>query len=86
MAALWAHGDIDVIGTGYALTEGLWRQHSWGLTGDGTVVESKYVAERYVGVRLAPGEPTVKFVMTNQPDDIRDVLKSDTVRATRFSR
>jgi hypothetical protein len=40
IASLWARGDIDVIGTGDALTEGLWRQHSWGLTGDGTVVGS----------------------------------------------
>lgn len=81
VASLWARGDIDVIGTGYALTDHLWRQHSWGLTGDGTVMETKHVAERYVGVRLAAGEPTVRFVVTNYPDGIRVVLKSGTDRA-----
>jgi hypothetical protein len=86
VASLWAHGDIDMIGTGYALTEDLWRQHSWGLTGDGTVVESKHIAEQYVGTRLASGEPTVKFVMINYPDDIRNVLKSGTDRANEILR
>lgn len=81
VAKLWVDGGIGAIGTGYALTEELWRQHSWGVADDGGVVETKWPAERYVGVRLATGEQTVKFAMNNYPGDLRQVLRAGTGRA-----
>src|SRR5262245_3594299 len=86
VAKLWIDGGIDAVGTGYALTEGLWRQHSWGVAHDGAVLETKSLAERYVGLRLAPGEPTVAFAVTNYPDDIRLVLTAGTGRAPEIIR
>jgi hypothetical protein len=86
VAKLWTEGDIDAVGTGYALTEGLWRQHSWGVGPDGAVMETKWPAERYFGLRLAPGEPTVKFAVTNYPGDIRAVLDAGTGRAAEIVR
>lgn len=81
VAKRWIDGDIATIGTGYALTEGLWRQHSWGVADDGGVVETKWPAERYVGVRLGPGEPTVTFAVNNYPGELREVLRAGAGRA-----
>jgi hypothetical protein len=86
VAKLWIEGGVDAVGTGYALTEGLWRQHSWGVAHDGAVLETKWLAERYFGVRLAPGEPTVKFAVTNYPDDVQQVLDAGTGRAAEIIR
>jgi hypothetical protein len=86
VAKLWIEGGVDAVGTGYALTEGLWRQHSWGVRPDGVILETKWTAERYFGLRLAPGEPTVKFAVTNYPDDIRSALAAGTDRAAEIIR
>ncbi len=54
VAALWARGEAPAIGTGYALSpDELWRQHSWALDADGTVLETTS-SERlaYVGLHL----------------------------------
>jgi hypothetical protein len=82
VAKLWIDGDIEAIGTGYALSDdGLWRQHSWGLDEDATVVETKFPCERYVGITLPPGESTVGFALNNYADDIREVLRQRSGRA-----
>jgi hypothetical protein len=86
VAKLWIEDRVDAVGTGYALTEGLWRQHSWGVADDGVVLETKWPAERYFGLCLAPGEPTVKFAVTNYPGDIRQVLAAGTGRAAEVIR
>lgn len=45
------------IATGWALYEdGLWRNHSWGVTTDGTVVETTVPFDAYFGVVLSPAE------------------------------
>ena len=45
------------IATGWALYEdGLWRNHSWGVTTDGTVVETTVPFAAYFGVVLSPAE------------------------------
>ncbi|GAA1378236.1 hypothetical protein [Catellatospora chokoriensis] len=80
VAKLWIDGKIDVIGTGYALFEGLWRQHSWGV-GDGDVLETKWLCERYVGVVLPAGEQTVRFALSNFDGDVKQVLQQRTGRA-----
>jgi hypothetical protein len=81
VAKLWLDGDIDTIGTGYALHEGLWRQHSWGVGEGGATVETKPAYEKYVGVALPHGEPTVRFVLNSYDGDIKEVLKARTGRA-----
>jgi hypothetical protein len=45
------HG-VVAIGTGYALDHdgGLWRQHTWGITRIGSIVETTYIQEKYFGV------------------------------------
>lgn len=48
--------------TGWALSEdGLWRNHSWGVTKDGTVVETTIPRIVYYGVALTPAE-SLRFV------------------------
>jgi hypothetical protein len=86
VATLWIDGAIDAIGTGYALHEGLWRQHSWGVGPDGAVVETKSLGERYLGIVLPAGEPTVLFALSNYDGDIRQVLTQRTGRADEIVR
>ena len=85
VAKLWIEGDLDAIGTGYALHDGLWRQHSWGVGDEGAVLETKWVCERYFGLTWPPGEPTVKFALSNYEGDIREVLKQGTGRANEIT-
>lgn len=44
------------IATGWALYEGLWRNHSWGVTPEGLVIETTVPTEMYYGVVLSPAE------------------------------
>lgn len=81
VAKLWLDREIDAVGTGYALSGGLWRQHSWGLGQDGALRETKWLCEQYVGVTLPPGEPTVLFVLNNYEGDIEEILRQGSGRA-----
>lgn len=81
VAKLWLHRDIDAVGTGYALAEGLWRQHSWGIDHDGAIREPQWSCERYVGVTLPSGAPTVRFVLNNYDGDITEVLRQGVGRS-----
>ncbi|WP_327002373.1 hypothetical protein OHA72_45770 [Dactylosporangium sp. NBC_01737] len=76
VARLWIDDEITAVGTGYALSEGLWRQHSWGISADGTVQETKWLCEGYFGVVLPPGEPTVLFVLNNYDGDVKARLRA----------
>jgi hypothetical protein len=52
VAALWRRGEAQIV-TGYALSaDGLWRQHSWGLTTNDCVIESTLARVRYFGICL----------------------------------
>jgi hypothetical protein len=86
VARLWIDGDIAAVGTGYALAEGLWRQHSWGVHADGTVQETKLPCERYFGVTLPAGEPTVRFVLNSYDGDVRAMLNAGGRRADEIIR
>ena len=81
VAKLWIDGGIDVIGTGYALSDSLWRQHSWGIGSDGATWETKWACEQYIGMALPHGEETVRFVLNNYDGDIKDVLREGKGRA-----
>lgn len=76
VAKLWMDGGIAAIGTGYALVRDLWRQHSWGVDADGTVVETKFPAENYLGVTLPAGEATVGFALNCYDGDVRTRLQT----------
>jgi hypothetical protein len=73
-ALLWLLGTADAIGTGYALSDdGLWRQHSWGVDGDGRVIETTCPRVRYVGVTLA-GQDALEFVGSQLgPEEVGDL-------------
>jgi hypothetical protein len=51
-ANLWRSGQSTAIGTGYALSDDLWREHSWGWDVDGRLIETTKVRDRYFGIRL----------------------------------
>ena len=81
VARLWIDGAAAGIGTGYGLIGGLWRQHSWAVDADGALRETKSRHERYVGMTLAAGEPTVRFALNNYEGDVVAVLRSGSPRA-----
>lgn len=76
VAGLWIDGAVAAVGTGYALFDGLWRQHSWGMHADGTVQETKWPCERYYGVNLPEGESTVRFVLNSYDGDMKAMLRA----------
>jgi hypothetical protein len=53
VASLWRQkeGALVAIATGYALTKGLWRQHSWGIQRD-AILETTVSRESYFGLRM----------------------------------
>ena len=64
VSALWAKGALAGIATGYALSEdGLWRQHSWGVS-DAGIVETTEVRECYFGATLSMPQADV-FATSN---------------------
>ena len=81
VARLWIEGDVAGIGTGYGLIGGLWRQHSWAVDADGALRETKSRHERYVGITVASGEPTIRFVLSNYGGDPAAFLRSGSPRA-----
>lgn len=72
VAHLWYSnpGLLRYIGTGYALTrDGLWRQHSWGIKADGTILETTELRSLYFGL-LFDGDRADFFVFCNStPQD-----------------
>lgn len=49
-ASLWRAGEVPSVGTGYAMSDDqLWREHSWGVTGDGAIVETIAPRSIYFG-------------------------------------
>ena len=81
VARLWIEGGAAGIGTGYGLIDELWRQHSWAVDADGALREIKNRHERYVGMTLGSGRPTVQFALSNYDGDVVAVLRSGSARA-----
>jgi hypothetical protein len=82
VAAAWIDGTIAAIGTGYALSDdGLWRQHSWGLDADGTLVETTDPRMAYVGIVLPAGAPSMQFAGSNATAHLKKVLAERGPRA-----
>ncbi|BEL03928.1 hypothetical protein Q0Z83_021190 [Actinoplanes sichuanensis] len=76
VAALWIDGAIASIGTGYALSgDGLWRQHSWGLTRDGVLVETTDDRVGYVGITLPARARTMQFAGSNAQEHLKTALR-----------
>jgi hypothetical protein len=59
-------GDYDEvkIGTGWALSEGKWRQHSWIIVDSNILIETTKLREKYYGIILE-GEEARKFSNKN---------------------
>jgi hypothetical protein len=51
-AEAYIAGWVDAIGTGYALTEGTWWQHSWGFWKDTLIELTGLEREAYYGIKL----------------------------------
>ncbi|SDS95387.1 hypothetical protein [Actinoplanes derwentensis] len=82
VARLWIDGAVPAIGTGYALSpDGLWRQHSWALDADGTLVETTEPRTAYVGIVLPAGPPTMQFAGSNAQAHLKSVLAARGPRA-----
>ncbi len=73
VSSLWLHSEPDhdpvmMIGTGYALSkDGLWRQHSWGHTRNGALVETTALREAMYGIVLH-GTDSAMFAVANNPE------------------
>jgi hypothetical protein len=52
-ALLWLKGKCATIATGYYLgPDDVWRQHSWGMLHDDTILDSHSAGREYFGVRM----------------------------------
>jgi hypothetical protein len=75
-AILWIDGAVTAIGTGYALSDdNLWRQHSWGIDTDGTLVETTIGRQLYVGLTLS-GVAALRFAVSNADYHLTAALKA----------
>ena len=66
VASVWIKKRSEIVGiaTGYALSDdGLWRQHSWGITRDG-IFETTKTRLKYFGIRLQ-GQKAEFFAFSN---------------------
>lgn len=54
VARLWRDGVLVSIGTGYTLAEdGLWREHTWGIDADSSLIETTLMFDKYFGFELS---------------------------------
>ena len=60
-ALFWLKNKCSAIATGYYLgPDGVWRQHSWGVKGNGAILDTHSAGRRYFGVCFESME-AVKF-------------------------
>jgi hypothetical protein len=60
-ALFWLKGQCAAIAIGYYLgPDAIWRQHSWGVLGDGTILDTHAAGHLYFGVQVDSME-AVKF-------------------------
>ena len=82
VAVGWIDGTFESICTGYALSDDhLWRQHSWGLTSGGELVETTDLRLAYVGVTLPARAASMQFAGSNAQDHLKTVLQQRGPRA-----
>jgi hypothetical protein len=69
------------VATGYAITEDRWVQHSWGITGSKTVVETTSKRKAYFGVVL-PEADAFHFALSNIeiPAEFERIFKKSSKR------
>jgi hypothetical protein len=61
VALFWLKGQCAAIAIGYYLgPDDVWRQHSWGVMGDGTILDTHSGGRKYFGIRAESIE-AVKF-------------------------
>ncbi|MCL4488925.1 MAG: hypothetical protein M1570_12445 [Chloroflexi bacterium] len=60
-ALFWLKGQCDAIAIGYYLgQDGVWRQHPWGVTGNGAILDTHAAGRLYLGIRVESMD-AVKF-------------------------
>jgi hypothetical protein len=74
VAKLWLEKKITGVCTGYGLTEsdGLWRQHSWGVRSC-SIIETTVERRIYFGIELI-GIDLMHFIMSNARDHFLEML------------
>jgi hypothetical protein len=61
-AKLLLTGRVAQVASGFALSQGLWRSHTWVLNAKGRIIETTEPREEYFGTVLAPGEILLECV------------------------
>ena len=85
-ALFWLKGQCDAIAIGYYLgPDGVWGQHSWGVMGDGAILDTHAAGRLYLGIRMQSTE-AVKFaedhvgvgevlrLLKKNPDHFRPII------------
>src|SRR5438105_637744 len=75
VAALWRQGEGRIV-IGYALSESMWRQHSWLVGSDGAVIETTIPRDAYHGFALDEAE-SEQFDHENQRGRLVKILMGD---------
>jgi hypothetical protein len=82
-ALFWLKGQCDAIAIGYYLgPDDIWRQHSWGVMGDCTILDTHAAGRMYFGIRL-DSMAAVKFAEDHV--GIVEVLRCMRASPERFS-
>jgi hypothetical protein len=86
-ALFWLKGKCAAIATGYYLgPDDIWRQHSWGVMGDGTILDTHSAGRLYFGVRVESME-AMKFAENHvSPTEVLRFMKSRPRGSGRSSR
>jgi hypothetical protein len=86
-ALFWLKGKCGAIAIGYYLgPDGVWRQHSWGVFGNGTILDTHSGGRKYFGLRLTSIEatkfaeshvslPEVLRFMKTSPERFRPIIE-----------
>jgi len=86
-ALFWLKGKCAAIGIGYYLgPDGVWRQHSWGVLDNGTILDTHSGGRKYFGLRLTSIEatkfaeshvslPEVLRFMKTSPERFRPIIE-----------
>ena len=81
-AIFWLKGRCAAIAIGYYLgPDDIWRQHSWGVMSDGTILDTHSGGRRYFGVRL---ESIEAMMFAENHVSVTEVARFTKARPERF--
>jgi len=64
VARLWKDDEITSVGTGWALADDAWHEHTWGVD-DAGIVETTKIQDHYYGV-IFGGERAEEFLISHR--------------------